>query len=93
MSRCVALILAGGRGTRLGAELPKQYLSLGEDVLLRHAARGFVDHPEVDDVRAVIGADDRENCDAALAGLEVLEPVTGGVSRQESARLPRLCVQ
>ena len=87
MSRCVALILAGGRGTRLGAELPKQYLSLGEDVLLRHAVRGFVDHPEVDDVRAVIGADDRENCDAALAGLEVLEPVTGGVSRQESARL------
>lgn len=87
MSRCVALILAGGRGTRLGAELPKQYLPLGADVLLRHAVRGFVDHPEVDDVRAVIGADDRENCDAALAGLEVLEPVTGGVSRQESACL------
>lgn len=87
MSGCVALILAGGRGTRLGAELPKQYLPLGDGVVLRHAVRNFVDHPGIDDVRVVIGAEDRERCDSALAGLDLLEPVTGGSSRQESARL------
>ena len=87
MSGCVALILAGGRGTRLGAELPKQYLPLGDGVVLRHAVRNFVDHPGIDDVRVVIGAGDRERCDSALAGLDLLEPVTGGGSRQESARL------
>ena len=87
MSGCVALILAGGRGTRLGAELPKQYLPLGDGVVLRHAVRNFVDHPGVDDVRVVIGAEDRERFDSALAGLDLLEPVTGGSSRQESARL------
>ena len=87
MSGCVALILAGGRGTRLGADLPKQYLPLGDGVVLRHAVRNFVDHPGIDDVRVVIGAEDRERCDSALAGLDLLEPVTGGGSRQESARL------
>ena len=87
MSGCVALILAGGRGTRLGAELPKQYLPLGGSVVLRQAVCNFIDHPGVDDVGVVIGAEDRGNCDAALAGLDLLEPVTGGGSRQESARL------
>lgn len=87
MSGCVALILAGGRGTRLGRDIPKQYLSLGDETLLRHAVRSFAEHPDVDDVRVVIGADDRENCDTALAGMALLEPVTGGGSRQESARL------
>ena len=87
MSGCIALILAGGRGTRLGAELPKQYLPLGDRTVLRHAACGFADHPGIDDVRVVIGPEDRERCDAALAGLGLLEPVTGGPSRQESARL------
>ncbi|MDE2512651.1 MAG: 2-C-methyl-D-erythritol 4-phosphate cytidylyltransferase, partial [Alphaproteobacteria bacterium] len=28
MPSCIALVVAAGRGTRLGAELPKQYLSV-----------------------------------------------------------------
>ena len=87
MTGCVALILAGGRGTRLGAERPKQYLPLGGVTLLRHAVAGFVDHPGVDGVRAVIGEADREACDRALSGLDTMDPVTGGATRQDSARL------
>ena len=87
MTGCVALILAAGRGTRLGTALPKQYLPLGGAALLRHAVAGFVDHPDVDGVRAVIGEGDREPCDRALAGLDLMHPVTGGATRQESARL------
>ncbi|MDE0060528.1 MAG: bifunctional 2-C-methyl-D-erythritol 4-phosphate cytidylyltransferase/2-C-methyl-D-erythritol 2,4-cyclodiphosphate synthase [Defluviicoccus sp.] len=87
MTGCVALILAGGRGTRLGAALPKQYLPLGDAAVLRHAVSGFVDHTAVDRVRVVIGAGDREECDRALDGLDLLEPVAGGETRQDSARL------
>ena len=87
MTGCVALILAAGRGTRLGAALPKQYLPLGGSALLRRAVAGFVDHPGIDGVRVVIGEGDREDCDRALAGLETMDPVTGGASRQDSARL------
>lgn len=87
MTGCVALILAGGRGTRVGAELAKQYLPLGDATILRHAVSNFVDHPDVDGVRVVIGAGDREDCDRALAGLDLLDPVAGGGTRQASARL------
>ena len=87
MTGCIALILAGGRGTRFGAPLPKQYLPLLGDAILRHAVCNFVDHPDVDGVRVVIGSEDREHCASALAGLDLLDPVTGGRTRQESARL------
>ena len=85
MDDCVALILAGGRGTRLGADTPKQFLPLGGKTVLRHAAEAFLDHPAVDRVRVVIAAGDRPRHDEALSGLAVMEPVPGGASRQDSA--------
>ena len=93
MDDCVALILAGGRGTRLGADTPKQFLPLGGKTALRHAAEAFLDHPAVDGVRVVIAVGDRPRHDAALSGLAVMEPVLGGASRQDSARrgLESLC--
>ncbi len=36
------IIVAAGRGTRLGAELPKQYLPLGSGVILMHTIDAFV---------------------------------------------------
>ncbi len=86
MDDCLALILAGGRGTRLGAGTPKQYLPLAGKAVLRHAAEAFLDHPAVERVRVVIAPADRARHDAALAGLPVLDPVIGGRSRQDSAR-------
>ena len=85
MDDCVALILAGGRGTRLGTDTPKQFLPLGGKTVLRHAAEAFLDHPAVDRVRVVIAAGDRPRHDEALSGLAVMEPVPGGPSRQDSA--------
>ena len=41
----------------------------------------------VDGVRVVIHPDDRALYDDAVAGLDLLEPTTGGESRQDSARL------
>lgn len=87
MDDCLALILAAGRGTRLGAEIPKQYLALAGKPILRHAAEAFLGHQGVNRVRVVIRRDDRTRHDAALDGLAVLEPVIGGTTRQDSARL------
>ncbi len=86
MDDCLALILAGGRGARLGNTEPKQYLPLAGKPVLRHAAEAFLGHIAVDRVRVVIGPDDRARHDAALSGLPVIEPVIGGESRQASAR-------
>ncbi len=87
MAGCAALVLAGGSGVRFGGDTPKQYLPLGGRAVLRRAAGAFASHGDVDAVRVVIRGDDRALYDAAFAGLDILEPVSGGASRQESARL------
>ena len=87
MTGCIALVVAAGRGQRFGGAMPKQYRELGGMSLVRRALLAFVAHPAVETVRAVIHPDDRALFDAASAGLDLLEPVAGGASRQESARL------
>ncbi len=83
----VALIVAAGRGTRFGGERPKQYLTLAGHPVLRYSLAAFAGHPEISAVRAVIHPDDRDSYDEAAQGLDLLDPVPGGASRQDSARL------
>ncbi len=79
-----ALIVAGGRGERLGGAVAKQYRELAGIPVLRHALLAFCHHPKVRHVLAVIRPDDQEHYAVAANGLEVLPPVAGGESRQES---------
>jgi 2-C-methyl-D-erythritol 4-phosphate cytidylyltransferase/2-C-methyl-D-erythritol 2,4-cyclodiphosphate synthase len=85
--RTVGLVVAAGRGQRLGGEIPKQYLPLGDAAVIRHCLERLTRHPGVDDVRTVIHPDDRPLYDRAVAGLTLLDPVPGGERRQESVRL------
>lgn len=87
MAECVALIVAAGRGTRAGGAVPKQYRDLGGRPVLRWSLERFRAHPQIGAVRAVIHPDDRALYDAAAAGLDLLSPIEGGSSRQESVRL------
>ncbi len=87
MAKTLALVVAAGRGVRFGAGLPKQYLAVAGRPLLYHSAAAFARHPGVAGVRVVIGADDRARYDAAVAGLDLLDPVVGGATRQDSVRL------
>lgn len=82
----VALIVASGRGHRFGDPRPKQYLPLAGRSVLRRTLETFASHPRIGGVRAVIHEDDRTLYDAAARGLDLLSPVTGGASRQESVR-------
>ena len=81
-----ALVVAGGRGERLGGPLPKQYQSLAGIPLLRHALLAFYHHPRIKHVATVIREEDRTLYEVAADGLELLPPVLGGASRQESVR-------
>lgn len=86
MSSCIALVVAAGRGTRLGAPLPKQYLPLGGVAVLRHSVTTLLDHPRIGGVCVVIHPDDRPHYDEAVAGLDLLPPIAGGAQRQDSVR-------
>lgn len=87
MTGCAALIVAAGRGHRLGGERPKQYMPLGGKAVLRHAVEAFTSHPKVDITQIVIHPDDRALYDEAVEGLGLPDPVAGGATRQESVRL------
>jgi len=84
MARCAVLILAGGSGSRVGSDTPKQYLMLGGKAVIRRTVNVFLSHPAVDIVHIVIGENDRELCAEALAGTSLPDPVAGGATRQES---------
>jgi 2-C-methyl-D-erythritol 4-phosphate cytidylyltransferase/2-C-methyl-D-erythritol 2,4-cyclodiphosphate synthase len=76
-----ALVVAGGRGERMGGAVAKQYQSLAGIPVLRHALLAFCHHPAVNAVAAVIRDEDRELYETAAQGLQVLPPVIGGDSR------------
>jgi len=85
-----ALVLAAGRGERLAADLPKAFVPLAGKPLLVHSILAMAQVPEVRWVVPVLGENDRVHY-AALAGelsgvSGLLEPVTGGVERQDSMR-------
>jgi 2-C-methyl-D-erythritol 4-phosphate cytidylyltransferase/2-C-methyl-D-erythritol 2,4-cyclodiphosphate synthase len=87
VTRIAALVVAAGRGTRLGGEAPKQYQMLAGASLLRRSLALFVAHPRIGEVRAVIHPDDASRYDEAASGLGLAAPVAGGATRQESVRL------
>ncbi len=86
MPKTFALIVAAGRGHRFGGDIPKQYQLFRGVPLLRHALQALDGHPDIAGVVAVIHPDDRALFDAAAAGIEILEPVSGGETRQQSVR-------
>lgn len=86
MPTCVALIVAGGRGERFGADLPKQYLPLAGRPVLRRSVEAFLHHPAVTGVRVVIDPRHRELYEQAVQGLDLPDPIQGGPTRQDSVR-------
>jgi 2-C-methyl-D-erythritol 4-phosphate cytidylyltransferase / 2-C-methyl-D-erythritol 2,4-cyclodiphosphate synthase len=81
-----ALIVAAGKGERLGGGIPKQYRQLGGKPVLRWAVESLMRHPAVQKVRVVIGAGQQQQAEAALGGLPVGELIEGGVERADSVR-------
>ncbi len=81
-----ALIVAAGRGSRLGGTIPKQYLDIAGEAVLARSIRALL-HPDIDLVQIVIHPDDagrcREAC-AAIGDARLLEPVIGGDDRRAS---------
>lgn len=81
-----ALIVAAGKGERLGGGLPKQYRLLGGKPVLRWAAESLIAHPAIRSLRVVIGQGQGEWAASALEGLDVGEPIEGGAERADSVR-------
>lgn len=85
----VAIILAGGSGTRMGQEVPKQFIDvLGKPVLV-YTLEAFQKHPQIDAVEVVCidGWQDTVREYAGRYGIDKMKwVVSGGKTVQESIR-------
>ena len=82
-----ALIVAAGRGTRMGGGLPKQYRDLGGVPVIARTIKAFDTHPDVAHIVVVIHPDDAATfADARPATQTPLTTVIGGATRDASVR-------
>ncbi len=81
-----ALIVAAGVGSRLGADIPKQYLKIGSRTMLEICVRKFLEHPSIDGVKVVIANEYKSLYEKATNGLKLLPYVHGGKTRKDSVK-------
>ncbi len=83
----IAIIPAGGAGTRMGRNRPKQYLELAGEPILIHTLRAFAEAEVVDGIIVVVPEEWQVQTKELVqeAGLsKVLRVVCGGIRRQDS---------
>lgn len=83
-----ALIVAAGRGTRAGGDVPKQWQTLRGKPVLAHTIAVFAAHPAISQIIVVMHPDDMETHAKALPAFEsaAITQVAGGDTRSQSVR-------
>jgi 2-C-methyl-D-erythritol 4-phosphate cytidylyltransferase len=88
--RMVAVVLGGGVGQRIGAQVPKQLLKLGGRTLIEHCVAAFEQAPGVDQILVVMAAGYVDQVKEILAEAgyrKVSAVIQGGVGRPDSTRV------
>lgn len=85
----VAIVVAAGKGTRLGGDRPKQFLELGGIPLIVHTLRQFERCREIFEVITVLPAEETAGFESVAQefGLQkITRVVPGGATRAQSVR-------
>ena len=85
----VAVVIAGGVGSRMGQEIPKQFINVYDKPVLIYTLEGFQRHPQIDAIEVVCidGWHDVLWAYAKQFGIDKLKwVVQGGNTGQESIR-------
>jgi 2-C-methyl-D-erythritol 4-phosphate cytidylyltransferase len=86
----IPIVVAAGKGIRMGGEIRKQYLMLDHLPVLIHTLDAFARHPDMDRIIVVVPETDMDFC-----GTQMIRPrkfvcpvhlVPGGKNRQQSVR-------
>lgn len=77
-----AIIVAAGRGTRAGGEVPKQWRQIAGDRVAAHTVKAFQAHPKIARIILVIHPDDHSFADP----IEGVTLVHGGATRDASVQ-------
>ncbi len=88
MMRNIAVILAGGTGSRMGLSVPKQFAELEGRTVIEYSIETFCSHPSIDEVAVVIHPDWRGRMEEIAAGgrwKKLKKIVDGGSERYMSS--------
>lgn len=53
MSKVIAIVIAGGVGSRMHQDIPKQFINVYDKPVLIYTLEGFQKHPQIDDIYVV----------------------------------------
>lgn len=82
-----AIVLAGGRGKRMGYTQSKQYIQINGKPILYYTLKQFINNDMVDNIILVVPEDEKDYCENQVLnryGLIVNKIVAGGKERQDS---------
>jgi 2-C-methyl-D-erythritol 4-phosphate cytidylyltransferase len=85
----VAIVVAAGKGTRLGGDRPKQFLELAGVPIIVHALRQFERCREISEVVTVLPAEETAGFESAVNRFslkKVKRVIAGGATRAQSVR-------
>jgi 2-C-methyl-D-erythritol 4-phosphate cytidylyltransferase len=80
----IAVVPAAGVGARMGAAIPKQYLTLQGKTVIEHTLAVLLSHPRIAKVVVALGPQDDRFADLAIAQEASLLRVSGGKERADS---------
>ena len=93
-NRVIAIIVAAGRGKRLGSSLPKQFLKVRGRMILEMSVEAFEQNKYVDEIFVAANADYCELTEKLCRGFSKLKKiVAGGAERQDSVRAALDCLR
>ncbi len=82
MAKNYAILLSGGTGKRMGADIPKQYMVIGEEMMIFYSLKTLIASPHIDEI--VIVADEawKEDIISGVAGA----PKIAGIAKPGATR-------
>lgn len=87
MKKVTAIILAGGKGKRMGGDVSKQFLELQGKPILYYTIKRFIDNANIHNIILVLPEDEIDYCKSIVLdkyNLKVDKIVFGGKERNDS---------
>ncbi|MDW5299827.1 MAG: 2-C-methyl-D-erythritol 4-phosphate cytidylyltransferase [Sedimentibacter sp.] len=84
--RVTAIIVAAGKGTRMGSEMPKQFMKIAGKTILDTTLYKFENSIEIDEIILIVNKDDLEyvKIEIAVSYDKITNVIAGGATRTES---------
>lgn len=92
----IAMIIAGGNGSRMNADIPKQFIEINDKPILVYTLEAFQRHQEIDAILVVVIKDWEDVVKSYIEDYKLTKlkwVVQGGKTGQESARLGLLALK